>query len=103
MTSISKNMYINNFDNMVNEYNNTYHSTIKLKPVNVKLSTYINFGVENNDGDTKFEVGNRVRISKDKNVLAKCYALSLSEGVLWLKKLKIICCGLKIQGLELKR
>ena len=67
------------------------------------MSTYINFGVENNDDDTKFEVGNRVRISKDKKVLAKCYALSLSEGVLWLKNLKIICCGLKIQGLELKR
>ena len=82
MTSISKNMYINNFDNMGNEYNNTCHTTIKLKPVNVKLNTYINFAVENNGDDTKFEVGNRVRISRDKNTLAKCYVLSLSEGVL---------------------
>ena len=41
MTSISKNVYINKLDNTVNEYNNTYHSTIKMKPVDVKDNTYI--------------------------------------------------------------
>ena len=41
MTSISKNVYIDKLDYIVNKYNNTYHNTIKMKPVNVKSSTYI--------------------------------------------------------------
>ena len=41
MTSISKNVYIDKLDDIVNEYNNTYHRTIKMKPVNVKDNTYI--------------------------------------------------------------
>ena len=41
MTSISKNVYIDKLDEIVNKYNNTYHSTIKMKPVDVKLNTYI--------------------------------------------------------------
>ena len=41
MTSISKNVYIHKLDDIVNKYNNTYHSTIKMKPVDVKPSTYI--------------------------------------------------------------
>ena len=49
MTSISKNVYIDKLDDIVNKCNNTYHKTIKMKPVNVKLSTYIDFGVEKND------------------------------------------------------
>ena len=43
MTSILKSIYINKLDNIVNKYNNTYHSTIKMKPVDVKSSTYIDF------------------------------------------------------------
>ena len=42
MTSISKHLYINKIDNIVNEYNNTYHTTIKMKPIDVKNNTYIN-------------------------------------------------------------
>ena len=41
MTSVSKNVYINKLDDIVNEYNNTYHRTIKMKPVDVKDNTYI--------------------------------------------------------------
>ena len=41
MTLISKNVYIDKLDDIVNEYNNTYHRTIKMKPVNVKDNTYI--------------------------------------------------------------
>ena len=41
MTSISKNMYIDKLDDIVNKYNNAYHSIIKIKPNDVKLSTYI--------------------------------------------------------------
>ena len=47
MTSTSKNVYIGYLDDKVNEYNNTYHSTIKMKPTNVKLGMYIYFAVEN--------------------------------------------------------
>ena len=43
MTSISKNEYIDKLDDIVNKYNNTYHSTIKMRLVNVKSSTYIDF------------------------------------------------------------
>ena len=42
MTSISKHVYINKIDDIVNEYNNTYHTTIKMKPIDVKNNTYIN-------------------------------------------------------------
>ena len=64
MTSISKNVYINKLDDIVNEYNNTYHRTIKMKPVDVKDNTYIDFKKEVNDKDPKFKVGDHVRISK---------------------------------------
>ena len=43
MTSVSKNVYINKLDDMVHEYNNTYHGTIKMKPADVKDNTYIDF------------------------------------------------------------
>ena len=71
MTSISKNMYIDKLDDIVDEYNNTYHSTIKIKPIDVKDNTYINTDKETNDKDPKFKVGDRVRISKYKNIFAK--------------------------------
>ena len=63
MTSISKKVYIDKLDDIVNEYNNTYHSTIKIKPIDVKSNTYINIGEEVNDKDPKFKVADHVRIS----------------------------------------
>ena len=54
-------------------YNNTYHRTIKMKPVDVKSSTYINSGKEINDEDPKFRICNIVRISKYKNIFRKGY------------------------------
>ena len=64
MTSISKSVYIDKLDGIVNEYNNTYHSTIKMKPIDVKDNTYIDLGKENNDKDPKCQFGDHVRISK---------------------------------------
>ena len=64
MTSISKNVYIDKLDNIVNEYSNTYHRTIKMKPTDVKDSTYINIGKDVNDKDPKFNIGDHVRILK---------------------------------------
>ena len=54
-------------------YNNTYHRKIKMKQVDVKDNTYIDFKREVNDKDPKFKVGDHVRISKYKNILAKGY------------------------------
>ena len=71
MTSVSKNLYIDKLDDIVNKYKNTYHRTTKIKPIDVKYSTYIDFGIENNDKDSKFKVGDHVRISKYKNVFPK--------------------------------
>ena len=71
MTSISKNVYIDILDDIVNKYNRTYHSTIKMKPADVKSSTYIDCSKEMNDEDPKFKIGDIVRISKYKNIFAK--------------------------------
>ena len=57
MTSISKNVYIDKLDDIVKEYNNTYHKSIKIKPVDVKDNTYIDFEKEVNDKNPKFKVG----------------------------------------------
>ena len=70
MTSISKNVYINKLDDIVDEYNNTYHTTIKMKPIDIKDDTYINADKEINNKDPKFKVGDRERISKYKNIFA---------------------------------
>ena len=88
MTSVSKNVYINKLDDIVNEYNNTYHRTIKMKPVDVKDNTYIDFKKEVNDKDPKFKVGDHVRISKYKNIFAKGYTPNWSEEVFVIKKVK---------------
>ena len=61
MTSISKNVYIDTLDDIVNEYNNTYHRTIKMKPIDVKDNTYIDFGKEDNDNYSKFKVGIKIQ------------------------------------------
>ena len=66
-TSVSKNMYIDKLDDIVNKYNNTYRSTIKIKPVNVKSIIYIDASKENNEKRSNFKIGNIVRISKYKN------------------------------------
>ena len=73
MTFISKNLYINKLDDIVNEYNNTYHRTIKMKPIEVKNNTYIDSIKDVNDKDPKFKVGDQVRISKYRNIFAKEY------------------------------
>ena len=71
MPSTPRNVYIEKLDDIVNKYNNTYRSTIKIKPVDV--NTCINSSKENNDEDLKFKIGDFVRISKYKNIFAKGY------------------------------
>ena len=68
MTSVSKNVYINKLDDIVNKYNNTYHSTIKIKTVHAKPNTYINSSKEINVKDPKFKIDDIVRTSKYQNI-----------------------------------
>ena len=94
MTSISKNVYTDKLDDIVNEYNNTYHRTIKMKPIDVKDNTYINIGKEVNDKDPKFNVDDHVRILKYKNIFAKDYTSNWFEEIFVIKKIKILFHGL---------
>ena len=75
MTSISKNVYIDKLDDKVNKYYNTYHSTIKMKPVDVKSNTYINFSKEINDEDPKFKIGILLEYQNTKIFLQKATLL----------------------------
>ena len=88
MTSMSKNVYINKLNVLVNKYNNTYHTTIKMKPTDVKDNTYINTNKEINYKDPKFKVGDYVRISKYKNIFAKGYMPNWSEEVFVIDRIK---------------
>ena len=86
MTSVSKNVYIDKLDDIVNEYNRT----IKMKPVDVRDDTYIDFKKEVNDKDPKVKVGDHVRISKYKNIFAKGYTTNWSEEVFVISKIENI-------------
>ena len=88
MTLILKNVYIDKLDDIVHEYNNTYHCTIKMKSVDVKSSTYIDSSKEINDEDPKFKIADIVRISKYKNVFAKGYVTNWSEEDFVIAKVK---------------
>ena len=88
MTSISKNVFIDKLDDIVNEYNNTYHITIKTKPFDVEHNTYIDSNKEFNDKDPKFKVGDHVKISKYENIFAKGYAPNWSEEIFAIKNVK---------------
>ena len=85
---VSKNVYIDKLDNKVSEYNNTFHKTIKMKPVDIKNNTYIDSRKEVNDKNPKFKVGDHVRISKYKSIFAKGYTSNWSEEVFIVSKIK---------------
>ena len=72
---------------LLDDINNKYNKTIKMKPVDVKSSTYIDSSKEINDKGPKFKVGDIVRISKYTNILAKGYVPNLSEEVFVIKKI----------------
>ena len=88
MTPISKNVYIDKLDDIVKRYNNIYHTSIKMKPVDGKDNKYIGFKKEVSDRNHKFRVGDHVRISKYKNIFAKGYMPNWSEEIFIIKKVK---------------
>ena len=80
MTAIRKNVYYDVLDDVLNKYNNTKHSTIKMKPIDVgnNKRVYID---EHNEKRSRFKVGDRVRISKFKNIFAKGYTRNWSSEI----------------------
>ena len=73
MTAASKNPYFDVLDNMVNEYNNTVHRSIKMSSIDVRSDSYAEHNEDSNEKEPKFKVGGHVRISKYKNIFAKGY------------------------------
>ena len=86
MTASGKNVYYDVLDDVVNKYNNTKHSTIKMKPIDVgdNKRVYID---EHNEKDSRFKVGDRVRISKFKNIFAKGYTPNGSREIFIVDKI----------------
>ena len=94
MTSISKNVYIDKLDDIVKKYNNAYHTSTKIKPVDVKDNTYIDFRIEVNDKNPIFKVGDHVRISLNTKIyLQKGICQIGPKKFLLLVKLKILYHG----------
>ena len=88
MAAISKNVYFDVLDDIVNKYNNTVHKTIKMKPIDVTSDSYAEYNEDFNKKDPKFKVGDHVRISKYKNIFAKGYTPNWSEEVFVVSKIK---------------
>ena len=88
MTAISKSVYFDVLDNIVDKYNNTYHRIIKMKPIDVGDDSFAEYNEESNEKDPKFKVGDHVRISKYKNIFAKGYAPNWSEEIFVISKVK---------------
>ena len=86
MTATCKNVYCDVLDDLVNKYNNTKHSTIKMKPRDVKDNKRVYID-EHNEKDSRFKVGDRVRISKFKNIFAKRYTPNWSTKIFIVDKI----------------
>ena len=88
MAAVSKYIYFDVLDDIVNKYNNTVHRTIKMKPIEYTSDSYTEYNEDSNEKNPKFKVGNRVRISKCKNIFAKGYTQNWSEDVFIISKIK---------------
>ena len=88
MTSVSKNVHIDKLDDIFNKYNNIYDSTTKMKPVDVKSSTYFNCNKKIIEKNPKFKIIDIVRITKYKNIFAKDYPPNWSEEVFLIEEVK---------------
>ena len=88
MTTISKNVYIDVLDDIVNKYNNTVHRTIKIKPIDVTNDSLAEYNEDSNKRNPKFKVGDHVKISKYKNTFAKGYVPNWSEEVFIVNEIK---------------
>ena len=89
MSAISKNIYFDVLDDIVQKYNNTVHKIIKMKPIEVTDNYYAEYNEDpSNKKNPKFKVGDHVRIRKYKDILAKGYTPNWSEEVFIINKIK---------------
>ena len=88
MTAVSKNVYFDVLDDIVNKYNNTVHRTIKMKPVDLPSDSYAKCNEDSNEKYPKFKVSDRIRISKYKNIFAKGHTANWWEEVFVISKVK---------------
>ena len=88
MTTISKNVYIDVLDDVVNKYNNFIHKTIKMKLIDVTNDSYVEYNEDSNKKNPKFKVADRVRISRYKNIFAKGYVPNWSEEFFIVNEIK---------------
>ena len=88
MTAISKNVYFDVLDDIINKYNNTVHKIIKMKPIDVTDDSYAEHNENFNKKDPKFKVGGNVRISKYENIFDKGYTPNWSEEVFVINEIK---------------
>ena len=86
MEATGKNVYYDILDDVVNKYNNTKHSTIEMKPTDVKDNNKRVYIDEQNEKDSRFKVGDRVGISRYKNIFAKGYTPNWSKEILIVDK-----------------
>ena len=93
MTTISKNVYFDVLEDIVNKNNNTVHKSIKMKPINVTNNSFAEYNEESNKKDPKFKVGDHARIPKCENILLKDMVLIGQKKFLLLIKLKIQFLG----------
>ena len=82
-------VYFDILNDIVDKYNNTYHRTNTMKLIDAKSGSYAEYSVDSNVKDAKFRIGNRVRISKYKNLFTKDMLLSGLKTFLWLVKSKL--------------
>ena len=93
ITAVSKNVYVDVLGDIVDECNNTFHRTIKMKHIDVKSDSYAEYNENSNEKNPKFNVGNHVRISKYKNNFTCCMSngnVMIVHLIVWLIK-KTLC------------
>ena len=88
MTAISKSVYLNVLDDIVNKYKNADHKTIKIKPIDVTSDSYAKYDKDSYVTKPKLKFGDNVRISKYRNIFAKGYTENWSEEVFVVSKIK---------------
>ena len=88
MAAVSKKVYFDVLDDIVNKYNNAVHRTIKIKPIDVTSGSPAEYNEDSNEKDPKFKVGDHVRISKYKNIFTKGYSQNWSQVVCQMERIR---------------
>ena len=89
MTAVSKTIYFDVLNDIVKNYSNTYHKTIKMKPIFVKSDSYAKYSVDSNEKDPKFKIGDHIKFQSIKTFFLRDMLLIDQEKFLLLRKLKI--------------